>query len=86
MIVWWLLGARILIDLGLIVRFTTLDNFIFLGVGASGIASYLTLLAFFVYRAKGFLSENSIHKITVVFGILLVGLAAYLGRVLQWSC
>jgi threonine/homoserine/homoserine lactone efflux protein len=78
MIVWWLLGSRILIDLRLIVRYTAIENIAFLGIGALGIGSYLTLLAFFVYRAKGFLSDHTIHRITMVFSVLLIGLAAYL--------
>ncbi len=79
MIVWWLLGARILIDLGLIVKYTALENVLFLGIGALGIGSYLALLALIVLKAKGYFSERNIHKITLIFSVFLLGLAAYLG-------
>lgn len=79
MIVWWLLGARILVDLGLIAKFTTLENVVFLGAGALGIGSYLALLAVIAFKAKGYFSEQKIQKITFVFSILLIGLASYLG-------
>ena len=39
MIVWWLLGARILIDVGLVAKYTPVENVIFLSVGALGLGS-----------------------------------------------
>lgn len=79
MIVWWLLGARILIDVGLVAKYTPVENVIFLSVGALGLGSYLALLAFVVLKAKGFFSEHTITRITVTFSVLLLGLAAYIG-------
>ncbi len=79
MIVWWLLGARILIEAGLVVKYTAVENVIFLGAGGLGLGSYLALLAFIVHKVKGFLSEHTIKKITLTFSVLLVGLAAYIG-------
>ncbi len=79
MIVWWLLGARILIDVGLVAKYTTVENVLFLAVGALGLGSYLALLAFIVLKAKGFLSEHTIKRITLTFSVLLLGLAAYIG-------
>ena len=79
MIVWWLLGARILIDVGLIVKYTVAENIVFLGVGGLGLASYLTLFAFVVVKAKRFFSDHTIRQITIIFSIILLGLAAYFG-------
>ena len=79
MIVWWLLGARILIDVGLVVKYTVVENIIFLVAGGLGLGSYLALLAFIVFKAKGFLSEHTIKRITLIFSVFLLGLAAYIG-------
>ncbi len=79
MIVWWLLGARLLIDVGLVAKYTPVENVIFLSVGALGLGSYLALLAFVVLKAKGFFSEHTITRITVTISVLLLGLAAYIG-------
>ena len=78
MIVWWLLGARLLIDVGLIVKYTTFETFLFLGIGGLGIGSYLSLLAFIVLKVKRFVSEKGIQKITSIFGVVLLGLAVYI--------
>jgi hypothetical protein len=45
--------------------------------GGLGIASYLSLLAYGVYRAKKFVSQQTIRRITIVFGVALLGLAIY---------
>lgn len=79
MIVWWLLGARILIDLGLVVKYTPVENIVFLAAGGLGLGSYLALLAYIVFKVKGFLSEHTIKRITLIFSVLLLGLAAYIG-------
>ncbi len=79
MIVWWLLGAHLLIDAGLIVKYTAVENAAFLAVGGLGLGSYLALLAFIVLKGKGFLSEHTVASITVTFSVLLLGLAAYIG-------
>ncbi|HTX99915.1 MAG TPA: LysE family transporter [Bacteroidota bacterium] len=77
MIVWWLLGARVLTDVGLMTPLTPLRSGFFLLAGGSGIASYLTLLTFGIYRAKQFLSERVMRRITVGLGAGLVVLALY---------
>jgi threonine/homoserine/homoserine lactone efflux protein len=79
MIVWWLLGARILVDTGLVAKYSTLESVIFLSVGSLGLGSYLALLAFVVLKTRGFISEHAITRITVAFSVLLLGLAAYIG-------
>ncbi len=77
MIVWWLLGARVLTDLGLMGRMTTLRSTMFLLAGGAGIASYLTLLTFGIYRAKRFISDRGMHRITVGLGAGLLVLAVF---------
>ncbi len=77
MIFWWLLAVRLLRDAGMITDFSLPDTWLVIGAGALGIGAYLSLLAFLVYRAKKFVSERGIHRITVVFGILLLCLSIY---------
>ena len=78
MTIWWLLVTRIVINVGLIVKLTTLENILFLGIGTLGIGSYLALLAVIVSKAKGYASEQNIHTITLIFSVFLIGLAACL--------
>jgi threonine/homoserine/homoserine lactone efflux protein len=78
MIVWWLFGARLSMDFGLIGRFTTSSDFLFLGAGGLGIATYPVLLAFIIHHMKKFISEKTIQRVTLIFGIVLFGLAAYI--------
>jgi threonine/homoserine/homoserine lactone efflux protein len=77
MIVWWLLGSRLISEIGIIDKFNSTDNLVFLMSGAMGIASYLTLLAFGVFKAKKFFTDQGIRKITFTFGAVLICLAAY---------
>ncbi|MGA9118597.1 MAG: LysE family transporter [Bacteroidota bacterium] len=75
MILWWLLGARFVIELGLIERFDMAGNILFLLAGAAGIGSYLTLLALGVHRAKHFLSARGMQRLTKALAAALLVLA-----------
>lgn len=77
MVVWWIFGVRLLIDLRLMVRHTASQSLLFLVVGGLGIGSYLSLLAFIVFKAKRFFSVPTIQKITLAFGVVLLGFATY---------
>ena len=77
MIAYWLIGANILKNLGLMHRFTMPDTVFFVIVGSLGIGSYLTVLAIVVRRVKRFLSEHAIRRLTFSFGIVLLVLASY---------
>lgn len=77
MILWWLSGARIFKDLGLIKEFTSGMAVSFLIAGSFGLASYLVALAFFIYWAKKFISYERLRQINLAFGVLLLVLAAY---------
>jgi len=77
MILWWLLGARIFRDVGLIHEFTHEVAVFFLIAGSLGLASYLTTLSLFLYWAKRFISEKKIGHINVGFGIALLLIAGY---------
>ncbi len=77
MIYWWLLGARLIIEVGLVRRFSPSESLLFLLAGSCGIATYLTLLTVGVYRAKRFLSQHLLHTVTAGLAIALFGLALY---------
>ena len=77
MILWWLLGARFLNDIGLVEKFNSFHALLFLFSGTLGIGSYLTLLLIGVYKAKRFFSELSIKRVSIAFGVFFMGLAAY---------
>jgi len=77
MIVWWLFGSQLLIDVDLMAKHPTSETYLLLFVGGLGIGSYLSLLAFVALKVKRFFSQKAIQKITLIFGVVLLGLAAY---------
>jgi threonine/homoserine/homoserine lactone efflux protein len=77
MIFWWLTGARIIMDAGIVANLAGHEMIIFLIAGSLGIGSYLTLLAAGVYKVKKFFSTGGIKKLTAAFGIMLFGLALF---------
>ncbi len=77
MIAWWLMGAEFFKHLGLIEKLTTSNTVLYLTAGAAGIASYLSVLAIGVSKAKKFFSTHGIRRITVGFGVSLLVIAAY---------
>ncbi len=77
MVLWWLLAARLFLDVGLIHDFTSEVTATFLIAGGIGLASYLAVLSLFLYWAKRYISENKIRHINLGFGILLLFIAGY---------
>jgi threonine/homoserine/homoserine lactone efflux protein len=77
MIFWWLLGARIFIDIGLIDALTHRIAVSFLIAGGLGLASYLVILSLVLYWVKRFISVKRIKQINIGFGIILILLAFY---------
>lgn len=77
MILWWLSGARIFRDIGLIKNFTPDVAAWFLAAGSLGLASYLTALSLFIYWAKKFISFRVLRRINLAFGIFLLLIALY---------
>lgn len=77
MVLWWLLAARLFLDVGLIHDFTSEVTATFLIAGGIGLASYLAVLSLFLYWAKRYISESKIRHINLGFGILLLFIAGY---------
>ncbi|MDA8077519.1 MAG: LysE family transporter [Nitrospiraceae bacterium] len=77
MILWWLSGVRIFLDVGLIRELTPDMALSFLAAGSVGLASYLSALSVFLYWAKKFVSPKTIQRINRSFGIFLLGISCY---------
>ncbi len=77
MIVWWLIGVRIIKDLGLVTDFDFNASLMFLAAGAVGLASYLITLANTLHWAKKFISNELMKKVNFGLGVVLVLLSFY---------
>ncbi len=77
MILWWLIGTRIIKDLGLVSEFDAGTSVLFLIVGGMGIASYLSTLTYLLHWAKKFISNKTIKKVNFGLVIVLVLLSFY---------
>ena len=77
MILWWLIGVRIMKSLGLVANFDFRTSLIFLLIGGLGLASYLTTLANVLFWAKKFISNEIMKKVNLGMGIVLILLSFY---------
>lgn len=77
MVLWWLMGKRLFVDIGLIDPFTPIAAVWFIAAGGVGLATYLLLLSFFLYWTKRFISLNKMIWINRVFGVALLVIAIY---------
>lgn len=77
MVLWWLSGARVFQDIGLIRELNTEIAISFLAAGSLGLASYLSGLSLFIYWAKKFISPKTLRRINIFFGLLLILTALY---------
>jgi threonine/homoserine/homoserine lactone efflux protein len=77
MIFWWLIGVKVVKDLGLVSTFPTTISISFLFFGGLGLASYLTVLAMVVHWAKRFLSSRGMGRVYFMLGVVLVIISVY---------
>jgi len=77
MIVWWLIGVRIIRDFGLVTDFSPRISVMFLITGGLGLASYLFLLSNMLHWAKKFISNEIMKKVNYGLGVVLVLLSFY---------
>ncbi|MBI5847898.1 MAG: LysE family transporter [Nitrospirae bacterium] len=77
MVLWWLSGARVFKDVGLITELNTEIALSFLAAGSLGLASYLSALSLFIYWAKKFISAKALRRVNLFFGLLLILTALY---------
>lgn len=77
MILWWLIAAKLFIDIRLINDMNANTAVSFLTAGGFGFVTYLSLVSVFLYWAKRFISDSKIRRINLACGILLLFIAAY---------
>ena len=77
MIAWWLMGEKLLIDLGIVDKFSLKLNIIYLTAGVSGLFSYLASLAMITFHIKKFISEKAIKRISKIFGVIMIVFSLY---------
>jgi len=77
MVLWWLSGARVFRDIGLITEINSEIALSFIAAGSLGLAAYLSILSMFMYWAKKFISARTLGRINIFFGLLLIVIALY---------
>lgn len=77
MIVWWLIGVKIIKDLNLVSEFDTNVSLIFLIVGGLGLFTYLFMLANVLHWVKKFVTSEAMRKVNYGLGIVLILLSFY---------
>ncbi|MFZ1083166.1 MAG: LysE family transporter [Candidatus Kryptoniota bacterium] len=77
MIVWWLIGVKIIKDAGLVSKFDANASLMFLMMAALGLCSYLITLANILHWAKNFISNDMMKKVNYGLGVVLVLLSFY---------
>jgi threonine/homoserine/homoserine lactone efflux protein len=77
MIVWWLIGVKIIRDIGLVDKFDANASIMFLIAGGFGLATYLFSLANILHRVKNFISNEMMKKVNKALGVVLVLLSFY---------
>ncbi len=75
---WWLVGAKLAVDLGMTPRFTPRVATGFLAFGGLGLGSYLTILALVLRRVKHMISPRLQRRVHLALGVLLILLAGFL--------
>ncbi len=75
---WWLVGAKLARDLGIVESFTASQSAVFILFGGLGLASYLTTLTFVLRRIHHMIGPGMQQRIHRIMGVVLVALAAYM--------
>jgi threonine/homoserine/homoserine lactone efflux protein len=77
MIIWWLIGARIMKEIGVVSDFNFDTSFLFVVLGGSGLFTYLFTLSNMLHWAKKFISKETLKKIYYFLGVVLIALSFY---------
>ncbi|MGQ9843730.1 MAG: LysE family translocator [Spirochaetota bacterium] len=77
MIVWWVIGYKLLLDLSLFNVMTVPIKIVFLLSCCIGLAGYLTLIAFMMNRLQESISDKLLDKMNIVIMILLMFVIIY---------
>jgi len=77
MVIWWIVGYRLFIDLSLFPEVNTPIKMLFVLSGCSGLSGYLVFIAHALDRMKKSVSDNFLHRMNLVLMILLTVLIVY---------
>jgi threonine/homoserine/homoserine lactone efflux protein len=77
MVLWWLIGSKIIRDLKILSVFTPLSSIIFIFFVVLGMVSYLVFLVFLLDWAHKFISLNVMRKINFSLAVFLCILSMY---------
>lgn len=77
MIIWWLIGVKIIVDIGLVSRFDFNAALMFLVAGGAGLATYLLSLANVLHRVKNVISNATMKIVNRALGFVLILLSLY---------
>ncbi len=77
MIVWWLIGAKLMKDIGLVSRYDAKTSLMFLLAGGAGLISYSFTLSNILHWAKNFIPESTMKKVNYALGVVLALLSIY---------
>lgn len=77
MIIWWLIGMRIIKEIGLVLDFNIDTTLLFLITGGLGLFTYLFSLANMLHWVKKFISNEIMKKVNYGLAAVLVLLSFY---------
>lgn len=72
MIIWWIIGYRLLHDLCLFDPISAPLKFLFIIAGCSGLGGYLIFIAFLLHKMQNSFSDTFISKMNVFLIFLLI--------------
>lgn len=76
-VLWWIVGFRILLDLGLFSEATFILRMVFVISGVTGLVGYLVMLAMIINRIHHDISDSVFRLMNLVLIILFIILIAY---------
>lgn len=77
MIIWWIVGYKIFLDITLFETISPVIKFVFILSGCAGLVGYLCFLATLLHRMQQSFSDRFIHRMNIFLMILLAVLIIY---------
>lgn len=77
MIIWWIVGFKLFLDIDLFDEITPLIKFIFILSGCAGLVGYLIFIATMLNRMKTSVSKKFLHRMNKCLMVLLAVLTIY---------
>lgn len=77
MVIWWIVGFKLFIDMDLFLAITPIIKFIFIMSGCAGLVGYLIIIAALLNRMQQSVSDRFLHNINIFLIIILCALILY---------